>query len=144
MPQQRQQNFILIFNVATVLLWAAFVYAFATKQSIVVPWSLVDLYLIVLTLYATDKEIRRWRHGHRSTQHRGEYITLGWIVTLVFMMGVEVAGGGKEGFKIPAHLPLAVGGILALYLITQYLKAEFRGFEDRPKRRVVRARKKVT
>lgn len=135
----RQNIFVVGFNLATILLWGAFVYAFISKQGITIPWSVVDLYLLVLTFYAADKEIRRWRHAHRSTQHRGEYITFGWVVTIAFMLGVEVAGGGSAGYAVPSHMGLAVGGIVILYFITQYLKAEYeqRGFSTAvtPKRR---------
>lgn len=129
MAQRRQKIFVLGFNLFTILLWGGFVYAFVTQQSIEVPWSLVDLYLITLTFYAADKELRRWRHAHESTRHRGEYITLGWVATLLFMLGTEVAGGGALGYTIPPHMGLAVGGVLILYFITQYLKTEYhKGF----------------
>lgn len=121
----RQNIFVIGFNIATILLWGAFVYVFVSRQGVTVPWSLVDLYLLVLTFYAADKELRRWRHTHRSTQHRGEYITFGWVVTIALMLGVEVAGGGSAGYTIPPHMGLAVGGIVLLYFITQYLKAEY-------------------
>lgn len=135
MTLYRQNIFVIGFNLFTILLWGSFVYAFVTRQSVIVPWSLVDLYLLVLTFYAADKELRRWRHTHRSTQHRGEYITVGWIVTILFMLGVEVAGGGAYGYAVPAHMGLAVGGIVILYFITQYLKAEYeqRDFEQERK-----------
>lgn len=125
MRQYRQNLFVIGFNIATILLWGSFVYAFFGKQALTIPWSVVDLYLLVLTFYAADKEIRRWRHTHSSTQHRGEYITFGWVVTIAFMLGVEVAGGGPAGYSVPSHMGLAVGGIVILYFITQYLKAEY-------------------
>lgn len=143
MPTQRLQLFTLGFNLFTILLWGAFVYAFLTQQSIEVPWSVVDLYLITLTFYAADKEIRRWRHAHQSRKHRGEYITLGWIVTFLFILGVDLAGGSKEGFGVPPHLGLAVGGVVVVYVVTQYLKAEYgRGFAVEAKQRSVRRRKR--
>ena len=135
MTLYRQNIFVIGFNLATILLWGAFVYAFVSKHALTIPWSLVDLYLLVLTFYAADKEIRRWRHAHRSTQRRGEYITVGWVATMAFMLGVEVAGGGATGYSVPSHMGLAVGGIVILYFITQYLKAEYeqRDFAQEPK-----------
>lgn len=131
--EKRQHFFVIAFNITTIFLWGVFVYAFFTKQSIEIPWSVVDLYLLVLTFYATDKEFRRWRHEHRSTRSRGEYITIGWAATLLFMFGAEIAGGGRYGYSVPPHMSLAVGGVVIIYFITQYLKAEFgRGFASEP------------
>lgn len=130
--QKTQQYFVIGFNLFTVILWGSFVYAFFSRQSVIVPWSLVDLYLITLSFYAADKEIRRWRHLHRSTKLRGEYITFGWIGTIVFMLGIEVAGGGAYHYSVPQHMGLAVGGILIIYFVTQYLKAEYGQRRKRP------------
>lgn len=124
MIEQRHRIFTIGFNIATILLWGSFLLAFLWKNSFVVPWSLVDLYLIVLVLYSTDKEIRRWRHDHHSVNHRGEAITFGWAATYVLMLGVQVLGG-EFSYTVPPHMGLATGGVVLIYIITQYLKAEY-------------------
>ncbi len=143
MMRRRQQLAVITFNIFTIMLWGAFVYAFLTRTRELVSWSVVDLYLIALSYFASDKEIRRWRHEHRSTKHRGELIVLGWIITVVFMLGVEVAGGQEHGYHVPAHMPLTVGGVVIIYLITQYLKTEYRkGFP--PERNGPRAARRLS
>lgn len=125
MIRQRQHFFTIGFNVFTIALWGAFLLTFLRKNSFEVPWSLVDLYLIILTLYSTDKEIRRWRHFHRSVNHRGEAITFGWAATYVLMLGAQVLGGESFAYTVPPHMGLATGGVVVIYIITQYLKAEY-------------------
>lgn len=126
MTERRQQYFVIAFNLATILLWAMFVYGFFMRNAIEVPWSVVEIFLLVLTYYAGDKEIRRWHRDHRSRKYRGEFIVAGWIATLALTFLAEALGGGLYGYTVPTHLPLTVGGVVAVYLITQYLKAEYR------------------
>ncbi len=126
MVERRQQYFVIAFNLATILLWATFVYGFFVRNAIEVPWSVVEIYLLVLTYYAGDKEIRRWHHSHRSRKYRGEFMVVGWVATLVLTFLAETIGGGLYSYTVPAHLPLTVGGVVAVYLVTEYLKAEYR------------------
>lgn len=126
MIERRQQYFVITFNFATILLWATFVYGFFMRNAIEVPWSVVEIFLLVLTYYAGDKEIRRWHHSHRSRKYRGEFMVVGWVVTLVLTFLAEIFGGGLYGYTVPTHLPLTVGGVVAIYLVTEYLKAEYR------------------
>lgn len=127
--KQRLDYFVVGFNVGTILFLGAFILAFLTKQAFEVPWSIVDLYLILLMFYATDKEIRRWRHKHTSAKHRGEYITIAWAAAIVLMVLIEIFGGAKRGYIVPSHMPLAVGGVIIIFFITQYLKSEYhRGY----------------
>lgn len=124
--KHRLDYFVIGFNVASLLLLGAFILNFLLKNPYEIPWSLIDLYLILLIFYASDKEIRRWRHQHQSVSHRGEYMTLTWIGTIVFMLLIEVLGGAERGYRVPHHMPLAVGGIAIIYFVTQYLKSEYR------------------
>lgn len=126
MLETRIRTFVILFNIATILLWGTFVYAFMTRNSIAISWTVVDLYLIVLTYYAGEKEILRWRNHHRSIRRRGEYFVFGWLITMFVMIMVEVTGGSEHGFTVPPHMGLAVGGALLIYLITTYLKSEYK------------------
>lgn len=126
MLEQRQQTFVIMYNLATIFLWAAFLYVFFSRGEQMVPWTVVELYLLLLTYYAGDKEIRRWHHSHNSRRVRGEVIVVGWAVTILLMFGAEIFGGAEHGYIVPQHLPLTVGGVVLIYLVTQYLKAEYR------------------
>lgn len=124
--QLRQRIFIIGFNVYTALLWAWYVVTFLTKGALEMPRPFVDLYLIVLTFYAGDKEIRRWRRQHFSSTKIGELVVGGWITTFVIVAAVELAGGASRGYRIPEGLELIVGVVVAIFVITEYLKTEFR------------------
>lgn len=122
----RIRAFVILFNIATIVLWGAFVYAFLSRNAIEISWTVVDLYLIVLTYYAGEKEILRWRNKYRSVRRRGEYFVVGWVVTMFVMIMVEVMGGSEHGFTVPPHMGLATGGAFLIYLITTYLKTEYK------------------
>ncbi len=123
--KNRLDFFVIGFNTGTILFLGAFIVAFFSKEAFEIPWSVVDLYLILLMFYATDKEIRRWRHQHRSARHRGEYMTYAWAGSVVIMLLIEIFGGAKHGYVVPNHMPLAVGGVVIIYFVTQYLKSEY-------------------
>lgn len=125
MPQNRQRYFIHLFNFFTIGLWAWFFFEFITKGGADVPRSLGDIYLLVLGYYAGDKEIHRWRHRHRSVPRRGEYFVVGWAVTLLLMLIIEILDSGEHGYRVPDNMAFVVGGVLVIFFVTEYLKSEF-------------------
>jgi len=126
MPEQRQRYFILAFNIFTVLYLGMILVEFLMKGEWVAPNALADLYLLILVYVAGDKEIRRWRKKYIARSRHGEIFVLAWSVLTAAILVVEVLGGTKAGYRMPHDLPLVVGGVLAIYIITEYLKAEFR------------------
>ncbi|MFH0853690.1 MAG: hypothetical protein V1853_04780 [bacterium] len=122
----RERNFILIFNLYTIVLWLMVIVEFLSRHNFIAPATLGSLYLLVLTYYAGDKEIRRWRHKHRAIDRHGEYFVLIWVLTIILAYSFEIFGGKPYGFRVPGQLPQVVGGVLIIYFITEYLKSEFR------------------
>ncbi len=126
MPPNRQKYFVHLFNFFTIGLWTWFFLDFITKESTDVPRSLGDIYLLVLGYYAGDKEIRRWRRHHRSVPRRGEYFVIGWAITLMLMLTFEILGGSEHGYRLPDNMTFVVGGVLVIFFVTEYLKAEYK------------------
>lgn len=122
----RLTQLILAFNVATIGLWGWTALEFLTRRAITVPGTAADLYLLLLAIYAGDKELERWRHRHQSISQRGEYFVIGWVGLTLLTLIVELDGGRKVGYVVPHELPLIVGGVLVIYFATQYLKVEYR------------------
>lgn len=122
---QRLKNFIVIFNSFTILLWGWFALEFFTRRETLVPPNLGNIYLIALAFYAGDKEIRRWRHDHRSKKQRGEYIVMAWVAAILIMVMIEIFGGFDYGYRVPKDMPLVVGSVVVIFFLTQYLKTEF-------------------
>jgi len=86
---------------------------------------MTSLYLIILTYYASDKEIRRWRK--KIIRHRhGEIFVYLWLLTLIFIVFFYIISGKEKGYQIPSDLPTIAGSVLIIYIITDYLKEEFR------------------
>lgn len=126
MTNRRQKNFLLVFNLATILLMGWFVLAFLTKGATGVSATLSNLYLLVLGFYTTDKEIDRWKRQYRSNVRRGEYFVVGWSVIGAVMLLVEIFGGAEHGYWVPDNFAFTAGSVIVIYFITAYLKSEFR------------------
>jgi hypothetical protein len=126
MPEQRQRYFILAFNLFTVFYLGMICVEFLTKGEWTAPGALADLYLLILVYVAGDKEIRRWRKKYVARNRHGEIFVISWSFLTVAILAVELLGGAKAGYRMPHDLPLVEGGVLAIYIITEYLKAEFR------------------
>lgn len=122
----RLQKFILIFNLATIGLYGWTIIEFLTRGASPVPGIMSDLYLLLLAIYAGDKEIKRWHDRHRSVRRRGELFVFGWIGLAVFTLLIELNGGRDAGYVIPRELPLITGGVVIIYIATEYLKFEFK------------------
>ena len=118
--------FLLSFDILTFLIWIWFMAEFLTKGVIDFPTWFSSIYLLILVFYVTDKEIRRWRKKYNSKYRRGEYFVFLWSLTLVGIVGFCVWGGNRLGYKIPHELPTIAGSVLLLYIITEYLKEEFK------------------
>lgn len=126
MVDNRQKYFVRLFNIFTILVWGWFALQFLGRGAPDVPRSLGDLYLLVLGYYAGDKEIRRWRRQHESVRRRGELFVIGWAATIFFMLIIEIFGGAEQGYRVPEDMAFVVGGVFIIYVVTQYLKSEFR------------------
>lgn len=121
----RQRAFILAFNVATLLLMIAYVTEFLTKNRFAVPNAIAEVFLLVLVFYAGDKELHRWHHHKKGSNRRGELFVLAWVVLGITMYVLESVGGGVLGFTVPGDLGLVVWSVIVIFVITEYLKAEF-------------------
>lgn len=122
----RQQLFVTAFNIFTVILLAWFIGEFVTKGALAVPNTLAEIFLLVLVFYAGDKELHRWHHRHASSTRRGEMFVLGWVGIAIIMLLIESFGGEKLGFRVPRDIPLVVWSVIVIFIITEYLKSEFR------------------
>lgn len=118
--------FLIAFDVLTLLIWALLIGEFLIRGTNYLPVWLSSIYLLILVFYVTDKEIRRWRKKYFSRYRRGEYFVFLWSLTLVGIVGFCVWGGNSLGYKIPHELPTIAGSVLLLYIITEYLKEEFK------------------
>ncbi len=123
---RKQRGFIIGFNLFTIFLWGWFLLSFLARGRYPVIGAFDDLYLITLTFYAGDKEIHRWRHQLRSIHRRGELFVVGWVATIVAMVCIEILGGAEHGYRVPPGMAGVVAGVVILFLITEYLKSEFR------------------
>lgn len=123
--EKRQRAFVISFNIYTIVLWGWYIVSFFTKEALHVPRTLVDAYLLILTYYAGDKEIHRWRHQHSTTRRRGEFFVAGWVTVLIMVVVIDLLGGAGHGYHMPDYLPFTVGVVVVIYLITRYLKTEF-------------------
>lgn len=126
MLERRQRYFLLGFDLFTIIFWGLIFAEFLTKGTWETPSALTELYLIVLVFYAGDKEIRRWRKLYISRDRHGEYFVLGWSMTLVVMLGIELISGSKLGYTLPHDMPLLTSAVLVIFFVTEYLKKEFR------------------
>lgn len=127
MPHFKKLNvFLIAFDVLTLVIWGLLVAEFITKGQINFPAWASSIYLLILAFYVTDKEIHRWRKKYSSRYRRGEYFVYLWAMTLVVMVGFCVWGGNQQGYHIPRELPTVAGAVIILYIITEYLKEEFK------------------
>lgn len=126
MKEKRQRYFLDVFDAFTVVLFVWVFVDFFSKGRFAVPSAVAGVYLVVLAYYAGDKEIRRWRKKHRSTKRRGELFVYAWIVAGLLLFLAERLGTASSGFFVPRQLPYIVGSVSAIFVITEYLKAEFR------------------
>lgn len=127
MPNLKKHNLFLIsFDVLTFIVWAWLVAEFLTKERVSIPTWFSSAYLLILVFYVTDKEIRRWRKQYSSRYRKGEYFVFLWGLTLAAIVAFSVWVGNHIGYKIPPELPTIAGAVLILYIITEYLKEEFK------------------
>lgn len=122
----RKRQFLLFYNIGTILLMGWFVLAFLSKGARNVSETIANLYLVVLGFYVGDKEIERWRKQYHSHSRRGEYFVLGWALVGAGMLLIEIFGGAEHGYRVPEHFAFVVGSVLVMYFITVYLKSEHR------------------
>lgn len=121
-----QQLYVVGFNLLTVVVWLWVLGDFFSRGGLVVPRAFVDVYIIALTYYAGDKEFRRWRDKYHPAQRHGELFVLGWVLTSFAIILFEIFGGGEAGYHVPEDLPILAGCAVVVYLMTEYLKLEYR------------------
>ncbi|MFH0818522.1 MAG: hypothetical protein V1898_00845 [Patescibacteria group bacterium] len=126
MPEKRQKYFLLGFDLFTLLLWGWVLAEFFSHGAIRTSGTVVNVYLLVLVFYAGDKEIRRWRRRHQTRQRHGEFFVYGWVATGIFTYCLERFGDHAVRYHVPEQLPLIIGSVVVIYIITELLKAEFR------------------
>lgn len=126
MREKRQQYFLAIFDAFTTLLLVWIFIEFFSKGLTVVPPAVAGVYLVVLAYYAGDKEIRRWRKKRKPSKRKGELFVYGWIGVTLLLFLIERLGGAASGFFVPGQLPYIAGSVTVIFIITEYLKAEFR------------------
>ncbi len=115
-----------VFNIGTILLWGWNLLEFFTKGEWPVSETMANIYLILLTYYVTDKELRRWHSNYVSHRRPGEMIVVGWVLTVLAMLAIETAGGAEHGYIVPRQLPLIAATVTIIFVISEYVKTEFR------------------
>lgn len=119
-----QRAFILGFNIATILLAGWNLLEFLSRGGTHVTETATQLYLIVLAVIIGDKEVLRWHGHHRSVRRRGEFFVIGWALLLLGMVMVELLGGAEHGWIVARQMPITVGTVVVVWLLSSYLKAE--------------------
>jgi hypothetical protein len=126
MKETKKQNyFLILFDVYTVIIWLLLLVEFLGRGVFETPAVLISLYLIVLTYYASDKEIRRWRLKQKFGRRRGEIFVFLWVITLIAVVAYYILGGEEKGYNISGSLLTVAGAVAIIYMITDYLKEEF-------------------
>lgn len=121
---QKQNIFLLLFDAYTLVVWLLLVLEFFTRNKVFLPTIMTTLYLIILTFYASDKEIRRWRHRLKRAR-RGEIFVLLWVLTLITVVAFYLYCGKKSDYSISGDLLTITGSVMVIYIITDILKEEF-------------------
>ncbi len=121
-----QRSFVRLFDIGTIVLMGWFALSFFTNGATAVSKSVADIYLLILTFYAGDKEIHRWHHHYNPRHQHGEYFVYGWIGMLLMMVGIEIFGGAEHGYHLPHEMVFVVVSTVVIYVITEYIKSEFR------------------
>jgi len=125
MKNQKQKIFLVLLDIFTLFIWLWLMAEFVSRGRYCLPTILSTIYIIVLTFYASDKEIRRWKGG-LTGKRRGEVFVFLWILTLVLIVGHYLFFGQANNYLIPKELPTITGAVVVIYIITDYLKKEFR------------------
>jgi len=121
---KKQSIFLLLFDAYTLVVWLLLLAEFFTRNKVFLPTILTSIYIIILTFYASDKEIRRWRHRLKRAR-RGEVFVLLWVLTLIAIVTFYLYYGEKSGYAIPGDLLTITGSVMVIYIITDILKEEF-------------------
>ncbi|MFA5070335.1 MAG: hypothetical protein WC528_03560 [Patescibacteria group bacterium] len=122
--RKKHSIFIVFFDVFTVIIWFLLLLEFFTREVIYLPTVLTSAYILLLTFYASDKEIRRWRKKLRGERH-GEFFVFLWMLTLILILSFYLFYGQKVGYIIPRDLATITGSVFVIYIITDIFKEEF-------------------
>lgn len=127
MDEKRSARFFFsLFGLYTIVTYGLSMMEFFTKGDMAVPSAVSGIYLVALTLYVGDKEVRRLRKKYVSIPHEGEYFVYLWGISFIAVTLYVVAGGRDEGFGVPADLATNAGVVLLLSFVTDVLKAQER------------------
>ena len=125
METRKKHNiFLILFDIFTMFIWFLLILEFFTRGEIYLPTVLSSAYILLLTFYASDKEIRRWRKKLKR-QRRGEVFVFVWIMTLIIVVSFYLFYGEKAGYVIPGDLATITGSVVIIYIITDIFKEEF-------------------
>lgn len=125
MNHARPKGFLVLFDLLTVVIWAWLVAEFVTQEYTHVPLWASSMYLVLLTFYATDKEVRRWRRKFRGHRHGELFVGL-WVVTFVVIFLLVQFTGVMANYTIPPELATISGSVVVIYVVTDFLKEEYR------------------
>lgn len=121
---RKPQSFLIAFDGLTLVIWAWLMLEFITRGWTHVPLWASTIYLVLLTFYATDKEVRRWRRHYRGQRHGELFVGL-WVVTFVVLFLLLQVAGIDSGYSIPPELATVSGSVVVIYVVTDFLKDEF-------------------
>lgn len=119
---KKNNLFLILFDVFTLIVWSWLVIEFITKEKIVLPELISTLYLLILASYVGNKEIKRGQKRYFPRWRKGEYFVYLWGLTLVIIVAWYIWGGNRLGYLIPRELPVVAGSVLILYIFTEYHK----------------------
>ena len=113
---------INIFWLYTLITYTWVVAEFFTKGDIAIPISVSAVYLIALSVYVGDKEIRRRLKNHTHPLRKGEYYVYLWGATFIITSIFVISGGNTSGFVVPTDMTVNAGIVIMFYFITDFLK----------------------
>ncbi len=116
----KPKSLILLFDAYTIFIWGWLILEFFSKGEIRVPTSMTTVYLVILGIYVGDKEFERLRKRYSSRQLHGERFVLLWVITLIAVS--SVIAFFRNGYHMPADLPVVTACVLVLWLASEYVK----------------------
>jgi hypothetical protein len=118
----RFKSLIYLFDAYTVLVWVWMLVEFLSRESVHTPAGISTVYVTLVGVYVGDKEIQRQRRRYFSRNQRGELFVLLWVGTLIALSIVIAFRGYRNGYRLPADLPIVTASVLVFWLLSEYLK----------------------
>jgi len=113
---------INVFWAYTIVVYAFVLLEFFSKESIHVPIVMSAVYLVALSVYVGDKEVKRRLQSHPHPLRHGEYFVYLWGATLFLISMFVIFKGNGEGYAIPIDLEVNAGVVIIVYFLTDFLK----------------------